>query len=516
MIKDDLNLGMFKAYDIRTKCEKLSPVLLRRLASSIAAYIRDTLKADKAVIGRDARLAAPDVIEILLEIFPRFGIEVFVNPLPISTCQFYFMCMQHSDAAGVMVTASHNPWDYIGFKLLAPGNIPLAYGYGPRGGIEEIKRLYLEDSSAPHGSKKRVHVCNALDSFISYSMELSGVRPGSLRGLRVLAEFLSGSAGMETAAAFVEAGAELEARHLIPDGNFPSGDPNPIIESSIKPARDAMKEGDYDFGLCFDGDGDRMDMMDGMGNQIVPGFNISVLLPYIRKIFDPAFGSSYIPRFYADVKAIPLALREMAAAGMDVHIIRNGHSFIKAKLMENFRNGYLASEEESAHYYMNFPISLRCWDKGTAATENTLFFALLTARAWTERREEYERMMEVQRSFARIREWPLHFDAAPQMMQPIMDEVEAVMRKKGACIVRTMDDGSDLDAVLMRFGLPADIDASASFDGSWCQVAQRISRSEDAMTRWEVVASDEAICREYNSLILEVADRYVARGYARY
>ncbi len=517
MDNNELNLGMFKAYDIRTKMEKLDGPLLERLVYSIGRYMLEDLRCGSVVVCRDARIGAPAVLDRIVDIFPSIGLDVLVNPLQVSTCQFYYSCMRHPSSAGIMVTASHNPKEYVGFKLMAMHNVPLASGYGPSGGIDAIKRYYLEDHRpCVAASRGRVSIISYMEDFIRYSMSLAGVGKDSLKGLKVMGEFLCGSAGAEVSAAFGLAGASFQARNLIPNGLFPAGDPNPIIESSIAPARLAMKSGDFDLGFCFDGDGDRMDLMDGTGNQIVPGFNIAVLIPYILDIFRPAFKSSFRPKFYADVKAIPTALAEIAGAGIDVHMIRNGHSFIKAKLMENFSSCYLASEEESAHYYMNFPVDPDDWGKGAVASENTLFFSLLTARAWMENPGKYEHMRAMQRSFYRVKEWPLYFDNSFGRMQEIMDEVEALMAAKGAAVVKRMDDGSDLDAVLMRFNLPESITPETRLDGTWCQVAERISRSEDAMTRWEVVSSDESMCRAMNDEIRKITDRYVASGCAHY
>ena len=97
-----------------------------------------------------------------------------------------------------------------------------------------------------------------------------------------------------------------------------------------------------------------------------------------------------------------------------------------------------------------------------------------------------------------------------------MHEVENLMRAGGAAVIQKMDDGTDLDATLMRFHLPEHITAETVFPQCWCQVAQRISRSEDGITRWEVVASDEKLCREVNEMIRSITDVYVQKGIARY
>ncbi len=510
---DDLLLGMFKLYDIRTKEQNLTDKIRERLYSAIVLYYKESLKAKSVVICRDARLYVPQLVEGLTVAFTKAGIDVFMNPLPISTCQFYYTCMKHRESAGIMVTASHNPGEYVGMKLMAQELLPVAYGNGPEGGIEKIKANYIAELAAPCSKVLgKVIVVNELESYINYSMELAGVSEGSLKGLKVLFDFLNGSAGFEEALAFQKAGATVTFRNLVPNGFFPHGDPNPIIESSIAPTRSAMKEGSFDIGFCFDGDGDRMDLMDSDGQQIVPGLNMSIIIPKIMEIYG---GTKR--EFYADVKALPIALCEIAKAGANVHIIRNGHSYIKAKLRDNCNLGYFASEEESAHYYMNFPYNPKDLSQGFAAIESTLFFALLTARCRLENPDAYKKAKALQSSIFRDREWPLYCEAAPEKMPQILDDVEKKMTLLGAEVIKTMDDGSDLDATLMRFNLPLHFDSHTSLDGkTWGQVAQRISRSEDAMVRWEVVSNNKDFCDKLNSIIKEITDGYVSKGYARY
>ena len=509
---ENLNLTMFKQYDIRTRYNALSDSLKERLYNAIAVYVRDSIGAKSVIIGRDARLYVPELAEGIARLLRKAGLDVYINPLPISTCQFYYSCMKHRESAGIMVTASHNPGEYVGLKLIAPEVAPIALGCGPEGGIAKIKELFIADAKVEGDRQGKMYVINYLEDYINYCMKLSGVTEGSLKGTRIMLEFLNGSAGSEMALAFQRAGADVELRDVAPDGFFWRGDPNPIIESSIAPTRAAMREGKFDFGFCFDGDGDRVDLMAPNGEQIVPGLNMSII---VKKMIDIFHGTKM--EVYADVKAIPLSLCEIAKSGVKVHIIRNGHSFIKEKLRENCANGYFAAEEESAHYYMNYPYDPDDLSKGYAAIESTLFIALLSARCYKEDPAAYERAYKLQTSLFREREWPLHCEAAPEKMPHLMDEVENKMRSLGATIIKDMDDGSDLDACLMRFNLPQTFSADYSLEGKkWVQVAQRISRSEEAMCRWEVVSNDPDLCAEYNGYVKEITDRYVAAGYAKY
>ena len=141
----DTCVSMFKAFDIRVKYAALSKVEIHALTRSIAKYYAINAGVEAVIIARDARLYSPCLMESLVEAFLEAGLNVFVNPLQISTCQFYFMCMKHLDCGGIMVTASHNPAEYVGLKFVGQQCSPIASGYGPAGGIERIKQYYLNE-----------------------------------------------------------------------------------------------------------------------------------------------------------------------------------------------------------------------------------------------------------------------------------------------------------------------------------------------------------------------------------
>lgn len=524
--KKALNISMFKAYDIRTKSSSLTITLSRRLVTAVGRYFKEILKVSTVMVGRDARLGAPALLELAVDIFSEMGLQVLVNPLQISTCQFYFGCMQNRNAAAVMFTASHNPGEYIGLKLMAPHMQPLAMENGSLGGIACIREFYITDKAQriPLSRRGKVVITRYLDQFIEYSMKLAGVEKDSLSGASILTDYLSGAAGTETTEALGLLGARLRVRNLIPDGNFPVGDPNPIVQKSIQPTWDLMRKGSFDFGFAYDGDGDRMDIMNNKGEQLAPSFNLSILIPeissYFKRVYDLGFfegGTTKLwhPHMYYDVKANPPSVVAQAQKGIGVHVIRNGHSFIKEALRQNMQNQFLVASEESAHYYMNFPYDLDDLSQGFAATENTLYFTLLTAKLWASDPKVYEDAFEVQNQIYRKREWPCHF-FSEELMEPVMEEVERAFATQGLSIFKHMEEGSDLDATLMRSGLPALIDESTSLNGDWLQVAQRISRSEEGMTRWEVSSSSQNRCQEAVEIIRGVTDKYVRSGDAEY
>ena len=161
---ENLNLTMFKQYDIRTRHTSLTDELKTRLYNAVAVYYRDFVKAKSVVIGRDARLYVPELAEGLATWLRKAGLDVYLNPLPISTCQFYYSCMKHRESAGIMVTASHNPAEYVGLKLVAPNVEPIAMGCGPADGIAKIKELFIQDARIEGDAQGRIIIINYLDS----------------------------------------------------------------------------------------------------------------------------------------------------------------------------------------------------------------------------------------------------------------------------------------------------------------------------------------------------------------
>lgn len=504
----DLNLSMFRAYDIRTPSEKLTPELFERLAHSTACYFRNVLKTNKVILCRDTRLSGAQYLEQGINIFKSLGFTVLTYPLESSTCMFYFNCLQHMDAAGIMYGASHNPGKDTGQKIVGPGLTPIAMNCGPEGGLKRICELYRDGVKTDRRSSGHVKPINYFEKYIDYSMKLAGVLPGELSGLKILMDFLSGTAGYEFTYAFDIAGADVTTRNLVPNGLFPSGEPNPVIRNSIQPTLEMLIKGEYQLGICFDGDGDRMDILDSNGKQLGAGFNMSIIAPRIKEIFKNTFRESYSPQFYADLKANPLAVVELAKNGFGVHMIRNGHSQIKQSLMNNFNKQFIGAVEESAHYYLNFPLCIGDDHKGVyAATENSLFFGLLTAKTWHSNPEKYKEIMCIQDMTYREREWGYKFPDNKKRILA-MTEIEEEFLKQGGKSMKAMADGTDLEAVMMREGLPFLINAATKVNEEWTQISQRISQSEEGLARWEVSAGTEERKASAVSMIDGIARKY--------
>ncbi len=563
---NDLNLSMFRAYDIRTPSELLTDDLSARLARAEAAYFRDDLGVTGVVAAHDARSSGPRYLEIAVREYTRAGLNVLVVPGVCSTSMFYFAAMRHPDLAAVMFGASHNPAGDTGRKTLGPGVHPIAEHIGPLGGLDRIKELYIRDddgrwtmddainlSSIVHrpSSIGRITGYDPTGEYIRYSMNLAGVEPGGLAGLPVLHDYLNGAAGREMLLAFSLAGADLTPLHFTADGRFPLGDPNPVKQSVIREGLEVLTSGDFTLGTFFDGDGDRVDFYRGNGDYLASSFVYAGILPYIRQRY-PAEGLGV----FTDLKSNPLAIMEMAKAGFSVNVIRNGHSQIKSSMIDDATK--VGAVEESAHFYEAFPAptmeletltmddgrwtmeatdpqaSGKSEDRQSSivhrpsssadqsssivhrpsstiryCTENTLYIALLVARAWKENPARFGELFDIQSRTSREREWGYKFPT-DYLRSDALAAVQSHFESQGATAISRMANGYDLEATMMRRGVPFDITAETLMTSDWLQVCQRVSQSENGLARWEAVGSSTEIVSGAKRDIAGIVQEYGA------
>lgn len=500
MHTSELNLSMFKSYDIRTEAAKLPSELSERLTHAAAVYFLQVLGTRKVVLCRDARLSGPGYLEQGADIFRSLGFEVFVNLQISSVSQFYFACMQHIDAAGIMYGASHNPGKDTGQKIVGPGLQPIAEGCGPQGGLHGIRENYIEGQQLHGHAGGKIHVLNCTDAYIDYSLKLAGLKSGALSGLRIAADFLCGTSGEEILTALDFCGAEVHGRNMIPDGRFPAGEPNPIVKNSITPLLGELNSGSYDFGIAFDGDGDRLELFTSRGTQFSPVFNASILMEEMRKLSSSWLPGGHTPSFYVCLKSNPYAVSRIASSGVRTSIIKTGHSHIKEALARNRSRGFIGAVEESCHYYMHFPLNAGDPAGPSAATENTLYFALLTAKLYSRYPERYAEGEGIQEATYREREWGYLFPDDASRNQ-VLDTVEKELASRGFSSMHSMEDGTDLEAVLMRRNLPFSLESGTQIPGDWVQVTQRVSQTEDGIARWEVIAGNPEAKDETASII---------------
>ncbi len=501
--------NLFKAYDIRSKQSNFDEETSLGLCHAIAYYMLHDVKTRSVVLARDSRLGGESLMQTAIDIFVQSGLTVYLEPNPIGSCQFYYACMQHPESGGVMITASHNPGSYLGMKIVAKDVESVSLESGPEGGLAKIEFYFKKPLMANRRKGGNTITLNTMDQFIDYSMRLAGVPSGSLEGVPVVCDFLHGSYGAAVSRALTQCGVGGVYRHLVPNGNFPVGDPNPGIEASMRTTLAYLAENPTDVCFAYDGDGDRMDLL-YKGSQLSPSFVMGIISNELKAMFAPYFGSDsdgFEPTFLFDIKASPALLLKSVMQGKKISLVQNGHSYIKSALMRGRSEHVLAAVEESAHYYLQFPQIIGDWTSPKFSTENTLFYTLLVLKAYVSDPQRFDEAKRLQDSSWRAREWSIMIKDAGKR-KALQLAIEELLFKMGATKVTENEQGESLGAALYRFNLPLHYDVESELKSPWFQVFQRVSQSEDALLRWEVIASDERIGQTVFEEIAKVQQSY--------
>ena len=330
-------LTCFKAYDIRGR---LGAELNEDVARRIGRAFVEALGARKVVVGRDIRASSETLTDALVEGITEAGADVLDLGL-CGTEEMYFATTHFGADGGIEVTASHNPIDYNGMKIVRAGSAPL----DAASGLSRIKEL--AEAGAPATATRRGTRLPAEGAREAYvERVLSFVDVGALRPLKILVNAGNGAAGPTfdaIAAALAERGAPLEfvRLHHEPDGGFPNGIPNPLLPENQPVTAEAVRAAGADFGAAWDGDFDRCFFFDETGG-FVPG---EYVVGQLAEAFLARTPGSVIVH---DPRVVWNVVDGIAAAGGVAHQARTGHAFLKQALRDT---GAVYGGEMSAHHY---------------------------------------------------------------------------------------------------------------------------------------------------------------------
>ena len=405
-------MEIFKAYDIRGRVpEDLDEAAAYRIGRATAHFIG----ASELAVGRDARSTSPALTEALVRGILDEGVSVRDLGL-ISTPMLYFGVEELAVGGGIMVTASHNPAAYNGFKICREHAIPV----GEASGLKEIQARLEERAAAEAapGAATRTH----FDLKVAYSRHVLAVAPGAPKArLRVAIDCGNGMASVGLEPVLEQLGVEVERLYFEPDGTFPNHEADPLKEENLRDVQRAVTRCGADFGVAFDGDGDRAVFVDETGRAISSDL-VTAILARRQLVRDPG------GRVLYDLRSSRAVAEEIEAAGGVPRMCRVGHSFVKAQMREE---GAIFAGELSGHFYFRFSDSLVA-DDGTAA-----FLALLEIRM-REDRPLSEIVAPLRRYFASG-----EINRRVPAIAPVVDAIRA--EHKGAPEV------SDLDGLLVRY-----------------------------------------------------------------
>jgi phosphomannomutase len=331
-----INLSAFKAYDVRGRIpDEINADLIYQTARAYAAF----LKPRKICVGHDIRLTSREFAEAAMRGLTDSGVDV----LDIGLCGTegtYFATFHYKLDGGLMVTASHNPPDYNGLKLVREQSKPI----GADTGLKDIAAMVAGGKLPPPAAAKGK--VQKLDTSADYVQHLlSYVNLKALRKLKVVVDAGNGGAGLTVDKLEPHLPFEfIKVRHK-PDGHFPQGVPNPMLEGNRGPSLEALRKSGADVGIAWDGDYDRCFFYDSKG-AFIEGYYLVGLLAESFLNKQPGARIVYDPRLTWNTVDI---VKRMG--GVPV-MSKSGHAFIKQKMREV--DGAYGGEMSAHHYFRDF------------------------------------------------------------------------------------------------------------------------------------------------------------------
>lgn len=325
---------IFKAYDIRgTVPDQLDAEVCRAVGAAFARLMADESGATRILICRDMRPSGVEFTTALADGINSQGLDVV--DLGMGSTDMLYFAAGHFNAPGVMLTASHNPAIYNGLKLCRAGARPV----GLETGLREIKRLVLAGEPKPAGTTGSISQEDALGAFVKHVhsfVDLSVLRP-----LKVVADTANGMGGLVVPAVF--AGLPFEVDILYPelDGTFPNHPADPIQPENQRDLQARVLETGADIGLAFDGDADRVFLVDNEANLISGSITTAMVAKFMLER-NP--GAAVVYNVVCS-KTVREVIAENGGKGIRSRV---GHSFIKQLMAEN---NAIFGGEHSAHYY---------------------------------------------------------------------------------------------------------------------------------------------------------------------
>jgi len=308
-----INPYIFREYDIRGKVvEDFSPEVVVLLGRSFGTLVKRSGGREIAISG-DIRLTTPDLINYFKEGVLSTGVDIInigIVPTPVN----YYSLFKLDVAASVQITGSHNPPEFNGFKL----SLHKKPVYGEQ--IQLIKNFIDKlDFDVGEGSETRYKILPDYHSMIKSKINIE-------RKMNIVMDCGNAAGSINAPTIFKDLGIQLTELYCEPDGSFPNHHPDPTVEENLKDLIDEMKTGKYDAGIAFDGDADRLGVVDETGEIIWADQLIAIFLP---DLIEP--GDEII----FDVKCSQ-SLEDMIKMYKGKPVMwKTGHSLIKNKMSES-------------------------------------------------------------------------------------------------------------------------------------------------------------------------------------
>ncbi len=453
MSKNPIKPVCFKAYDIRGKVPgELDLDLAYRVGLSTARY----LGGKKFIVGRDCRNSSQELCAAVAHGLTDAGADV----LDIGLCgteMVYYATFAHQTDGGIMVTASHNPMDHNGMKLVREDAKPISGDSG----LDEIGVRALDCNLELTGRRGTITRMEILDDFVEYL--LSKVDVSTFQPLKIVANSGNGCAGPVVATLARHLPCEIIPVFDDPDGNFPNGIPNPLLPENRSATTEAVLKYGADLGLAWDGDFDRCFFFDENGD-FIEGYYLVALLAASRLRDNPGGRIVHDPRLTWNTIDV------VKNAGGTPIMNKTGHAFMKERMRQE--DAVYGGEMSAHHYFREFAYC----DSGMLPWLNVLAELSRTGQSLS------SLVSRMQAAF------PASGEINRRLLDPIkaIARVEKKYRPDAVAIDRT--DGVSLDMGQWRFNL-------------------RQSNTEPVIRLNVESRADEALMQEKTAEILALLDQ---------
>lgn len=335
MIKIDESI--FKAYDIRgIYPSQLDEDLAYKIGRAYGTFIlKQKIRAKNIVVGADMRLSSPALKNELVKGLLDSGLNVIDIGLS-STPTFYFAVGYYGYDGGIQVSASHNPKDYNGFKLVREKSLPISKDTG----INEIKNIILTEDFVPAGKKGEIiEKENVLQELVKE--QLAGINLSGVKRFKIVIDAANSMGSLDTEETFKVLPADLVKINFNLDGSFPSHEADPLKEENLELIKKAVLENKADLGIAPDGDADRYFFVDEKGNTLRQEI-LRGIMAQIELEENPGAIVCY------DIRPGRITKDMIEEAGGKAIVTRVGHSLIKETTIAN---NAIFGGESSGHYF---------------------------------------------------------------------------------------------------------------------------------------------------------------------
>jgi len=322
---------IFKAYDVRgTYPDQINEELARAIGAAFATFVA----APRIVIGRDMRPSGESLVAAFAEGARSVGTEVL--NIGLASTDFLYFAAGHLDAPGAMFTASHNPAAYNGIKMCLAGAKPI----GAESGLVEIEALTHQFLATPaHGELAPTRDIDVLRDWVAHVRSFIDV--DALRPLKIIADTANGMGGYVAPKIFEGLPFDVEIMYPELDGTFPNHPADPLNPENLVDLQRRVLEVGADIGLAFDGDADRVFLIDEKA-QPISGSTTTAMVAASMLERNP--GATILYNIICS-KAVPEVIAEGHGVGVKTRV---GHSYIKQVMADT---GAIFGGEHSGHYY---------------------------------------------------------------------------------------------------------------------------------------------------------------------